>query len=300
MSAQVNIRKHHEVDKTVRVLPQGLVDSFEVLEQRLKCNGDMSSFINTQPFSPKDAVGNRTLITHYHLPPCWPVCYLVGLVRLADTVYILDVFEHPPRGTFVSSGIEERLYSRLSDLCPELAEYELPSTYRSGLPLRNKDMYGARSAKGVPTVAPVRVSNSDYLPLGQLPNLSDGPTRVGVIVGSVVIPREEIPEEAIDCIDREDHQQDWETLTLYIGGWACHSGIYRKETEHVILWFCSLHNVVILMGNRRKTVIAAFTEQAYQRLLERLRSKFPSVDGKEQELEEMVDWLFEHFPLYKA
>ena len=121
-----------------------------------------------------------------------------------------------------------------------------------------------------------------------------------MIVGSVVIPREEIPEEAIDCIDREDHQQDWETLTLYIGGWACHSGIYRKETEHVILWFCSLHNVVILMGNRRKTVIAAFTEQAYQRLLERLRSKFPSVDGKEQELEEMVDWLFEHFPLYKA
>jgi hypothetical protein len=299
MGAQLNIRRHPEVDKTVQALPQCLVDSFEIFERRLKCNGDLSAFINTQPFSPKDAVGNRTLIAHYHLPPCQPVCYLVGLVRSADTAYILDVFEHPPQGTFASSEIEERLYSRLSDLSPDLAEYKLPSTYRSGLPVCKKDMYGARSAKGIPIVAPVRASNSDYLPLGQLTNLSDGQTRVGIIVGTFVISREGIPDEAIECIHCEEHPVR-EALTLYIGGWACHSGIYRKETEHVILWFCSLHNVVILMGNRRKTVIAAFTEQAYQRLLERLRSKFPSVDGKEQELEEMVDWLFEHFPLYKA
>ena len=299
MGAQLKIQRHPEVDKTVHALPQCVVDSFEVFERRLKCNGDLSAFINTQPFSPKDAVGNRTLIEHYHLPPCWPVCYLVGLVSSSDTAYILDVFEHPSRGTFASNEIEERLYSRLSDVCPELAEYKLPGTYRSGLPVHKKDIYGASTLKGIPAVAPVRASNSDYLPLGQLTGLSNEQSRIGVIVGTFVIPREEIPEEAIECIDCEEHPA-WESLTLYIGGWACHSGIYRKETEQLILWFCPLHNVVIQVGSRRGPVVVALSEQDYRPLVDSLRGKFPSADGKEQELGEIVDGLIEHFPLYRA
>ena len=235
----------------------------------------------------------------YHLPPCRPICYLVGLLRSVDTVYILDVFEHPPQGTFASSEIEERLYSRLSDVCPEIVGYELPSTYRSGLPVHKRDMYRVRSPKGIPTVAPVRALNSDYLPLGQLTHLPDGQARVGVIVGTLDIPREEIPDEAIDCIDSEEHQ-DWESLTLYSGGWACHSGIYRKETEHEILWFCPLHNVVIGASNRKGPVVVAFSEQVYRQLVEQLRANFPSVDEKGPELGGMVDRLIRHFPLYRA
>ena len=299
MGAQLNIRRHPEVDKTVQALPQCVVDSFEVFERRLKRNGDLSAFINTQPFSPKDAVGKRTRIAHYHLPPCRPVCYLVGLMRTVDTAYVLDIFEHPPQGTFASSEIEERLYSRLSDVCPELAEYKLPGSYRSGLPVHKKDIYGATTLKGTPAVAPVRASNSDYLPLGQLTHLPDGQTRIGVIVGTFVIPQEEIPDEAIECIDCEEHPA-WESLTLYIGGWACHAGIYRKETEQLILWFCPLHNVVIQVGSRRKPVVVALREQVYRGLVDGLRAKFPSADGKEQELEEAVDGLIEHFPLYRA
>ena len=299
MDAELNIQRHPEVDKIVQALPQCVVDSFEVFERRLKCNGDLSAFINTQPFSPKDAVGNRTLIAHYHLPPCRPVCYLVGLVRSIDTAYILDVFEHSSQGTFASSEIEERLYSRLSDVCPELADYKLPGTYRSGLPVHKKDIYGATTLKGTPFVAPVRASHSDYLPLGQLTGFSNEQSRIGVIVGTFVIPREEIPDEAIECIDCEEHPA-WESLTLYIGGWACHSGIYRKETEQLILWFCPLHNVVMRVGSRRKPVVIAFSEQYYRRLVDGLRAKFPSAGGKEQELGEIVDCLIEHFPLYRA
>ena len=299
MDAQMKIRRHSEVDKTVLTLPQHLIDSFETFEQRLKCNGDLSAFINTQPFSPQDAVGNRTLIAHYHLPPCRPACSLVGLLRSANTVYILDVFEHPPQGTFASSEIEERLYSRLSDICPEFAYYKLPGTYRSGLQVNKKDVYGTRTSKGIPCVAPVRASNGDYLPLGQLTHLPDGRTRVGVIVGTFAIPREEIPDGAIECIDSKDHP-DRETLTLYVGGWACHSGIYRKETEQLILLFCPLHNVVIQVGSRREPVVIALKEQDYRRFVDALRAKFPSADGKEQELGEIVDDLIEHFSLYRA
>jgi hypothetical protein len=298
MGAQLNIRRHPEIDKTVQALPQCVVDSFEVFERRLKCNGDLSTFINTQPFSPKDAVGKRTRITHYHLPPCRPVCYLVGLVRTVDTAYVLDIFEHPPQGTFASSEIEERLYSRLSDLCPELAEYKLPGTYRSGLPVHKKDIYGATTLKGTPSVAPVRASNSDYLPLGQLTSLSNEQSRIGVIVGTFVIPREEISDEAIECIDCEEHPA-WESLTLYIGGWACHSGIYRKETEQLILWFCPLHNVVMQVGSRRKPTVVALREHEYRGLVDSLRARFPSVNGKEQELGVLVDRLIEYFPLYR-
>ena len=299
MGAQLNIRRHPEVDKTVQDLPRRVVDSYEVLEQRLKCRGDLSVFINTQPFSPKDAVGNRTLIAHYHLPPCRPVCYLVGLVRSNDTAYILDVFEHPSPGTFASSEIEERLYSRLSDICPKLKEYRLPGTFRSGLPVDRKDMYAAGSENGIPFIAPVRASNSDYLPLGQLASISGEQTRVGIIVGTFVIPRKEFPDEALKCIDYEDHPNR-EALTLYDAGWKSYSGIYRKETEHLILWFCPLHHVVMETSNRKKPVVVALSEQDYRRLVDGLRAKIPSADGNEQELGEIVDGLIKHFPLYRA
>ena len=298
MNEQLNIRRHPEVDKIMQALPQGVVDSFEIFEQLLRCNGDLSAFINTQPFSPKDAVGIRTRIAHYHLPPCRPDCYLVGLVRSTDTAYILDIFEHPPHGTFASSEIEERLYSRLSDVCPELAQYKLPGTYRSVFPVDKKDIYGAGSVNGIPFIAPVRTSNSDYLPLGQLTSLSDEQTRVGVIVGTFVIPREQIPDEALECFNYEDHPSR-ESLTLYIGGWKSYSGIYRKETEHLIQWFCPLHNVVMETSNRKDPVVVALTEQDYRRLVDGLRAKIPSADGKEQELGEIVDSLIEHFPLYR-
>ena len=95
MKEPPQIEKHPDVDNVVCALQQCLIDSFELFEQQLKCGGDLSGFINTPPFSPKDAVGNRTHIEHYHLRPCKPVCYLVGLVRFSDTIYILDVFKHP-------------------------------------------------------------------------------------------------------------------------------------------------------------------------------------------------------------
>ena len=295
----MNICRHPEVNKTVQDLPQRVVDSYEVLEQRLKCRGDLSVFINTQPFSPKDAVGNRTLIAHYHLPPCRPICYLVGLVRSNDTAYILDVFEHPSPGTFASSEIEERLYSRLSDIYPKLKEYRLPGTFRSGLPVDRKDLYGAKTVNGVPFLAPVRASNSDYLPLGQLTNHSGEQVRVGIIVGTFIIPRENVPDEALKCIDYEDHP-DRETLTLYDAGWKSYSGIYRKETEHIILWFCSLHNVVMKTSNREEPVVVALSEQDYRRLVDDLRARFPSADETEEELGETVDGLIEHFPLHRS
>ena len=298
MSAELNIRRHPEVDKTIRILPQHLVESFEFFEHQLRCKGDLSAYTKTQPFSPKDAVGNRTLIAHYHLPPCQPVCYLIGLVRTDDTVYVLDIFEHPPKRTFASRDIEERLYSRLSDVCPEFSQYRLPGSYRSGLPVNNKDLYGSARVKGVPFVAPVRASNADYLPLGQLSELTDGQSRVGIVMCTFNIPREEIPDKAIECIDFEEHP-DRESLILYSGGWVCHSGIYRKETEQIILWFCSLHNVVILIGSRREPLVVALEEQEYRRFVDNLKAKIPSSDGKEQELGEFVDQLIRHFPLYR-
>ena len=295
----MNIQRHPEVDNTVQVLPQQLIDSLELFEEQLRCNGDLSAFIHTQPFSPRDAVGNRTLIAHYHLPPCRPVCYLVGLVRTVDTAYVLDVFEHPPPGAFASSEIEERLYSRLSDLCPELAEYKLPGTYRSGLPVQKKDLYGPTSVKGVPVVAPVRAFEADYLPLGQLPNVSDEPIRVGIIVGTIDVPQEQMPDEVIECIDCEEHPRR-ESLTLYKAGWVCHSGIYRKETEQLFLWFCPLHNVVMRVGSRTYPVAVALGEQDYQRLVNGLRARFPSFSEKDQELGKLVGRLIQHFPLHRA
>ena len=295
----MNIQRHPEVDNTVQVLPQQLIDSLELFEEQLRCNGDLSAFIHTQPFSPRDAVGNRTLIAHYHLPPCRPVCYLVGLVRTVDTAYVLDVFEHPPPGAFASSEIEERLYSRLSDLCPELAEYKLPGTYRSGLPVQKKDLYGTTSVKGVPVVAPVRAFEADYLPLGQLPNVSDEPIRVGIIVGTIDVPQEQMPDEVIECIDCEEHPRR-ESLTLYKAGWVCHSGIYRKETEQLFLWFCPLHNVVMRVGSRTDPVAVALGEQDYQRLVNGLRARFPSFSEKDQELGELMGRLIQHFPLHRA
>ena len=299
MYAQLRVERHPAVDRVVQTLPQSLADSFNLFEKRLECNGDLSAFINTPPFSPGDNVGKRTRIEHYHLLPCKPVCYLVGLVRSVDTAYILDVFVHPTQGTFSSPEIEERLYSRLADICPELGEYKLSGALRSGFPVHKKDGYRAGSMNGVPLIAPVRTSDSDYIPLGRLNELAVGHNRVCVVVGSFDVPEEAIPEGAKECFDCEDHP-DREALTLYIGGWQCYSGIYRKETEQVVLWLCQLHNVVIQVSNRKIPVVVALDEQDYQQLVENLKAAFPSAEGREQELGEIVDGLIRHFPLHRA
>ena len=298
VGAYLNIRRHLEVDKAVQSLPQHLADSFEIFEQRLKCNGDLSAFIHTQPFSRKDAVGNRTLIEHYHLRPCRPVCYLVALSRLNDTAYILDIFEHPSQGMFASSKLEERLYARLSDVWPDLARYKLPGTYRSGLPVAERDMYRTQSVKSTPYVAPIRALNADYLPLGQLPSIRGERTRIGIIVGTFEIHREEVPDEALQCIDSEDHPEI-ESLTLYISGWQCYSVIYRKETEHLILWLCPLHNVLIQTSTRKKPVVVALSEKDYLRLFNFLAVRFPPAGHNEQQLGEIVDRLIGYYPLFR-
>ena len=114
-------------------------------------------------------------------------------------------------------------------------------------------------------------------------SLSNEQSRIGVIVGTFGIPWEEIPDEAVECIDCEEHPA-WESLTLYIGGWACHSGIYRKETEQLILWFCPLHNVVMQVGSMRKPVIIALREQVYRGLVDGLRRSSP------QQMEKSRNW----------
>ena len=82
MGAQLNIRRHPEVDKTVQALPQRVVDSFKVFERRLKCNGDLSAFINTQPFSPKGCCWKahpNSALSPASMPacllPCWVGAY---------------------------------------------------------------------------------------------------------------------------------------------------------------------------------------------------------------------------------
>ena len=296
MKSQSRILRHPEVDQVVDNLPQFLIDSYELFEQRIACNGDLSEFSQTKPFSPKDGVGKRTRIEHYHLRPCKPTCYLVGLVRSADTVYILDIFAHPAPGEFISSGIEGRLYDRLSDVCPELTEYELPPIYRSGLPVSRQDMYKPRAIKGTRSVAPVRTSGTDYLPIGQMADQQDN---VALVVGSFALSREDIPEEALACIECEDHPAR-ESLTLFRAGWPYRSGVSRKETEHIVWAFCPLHYVAILTSSREKPQVFALGEEAYKRIVEPLKSRFPSIHGNEQELEEVVGKLTRHFPLFRA
>ena len=293
----MDIQIHHEVDKAIRALPQCVLDSFNTLENRLKQGDDLSEFINTIPFSLGDAIGNRTLLEHYHLRPCQPVCYLVYLLRLGKTVYILDISEHPKPGKFASNELEERLYSRLYDMCPDFKDYRLPGTYRSGFQVNKNDMYRVRFAKDVPCVAPVRTSSGDYLPLGQLKDFKEGRSRVGVIVGSFDIHRKKIPYDALQCIDSDDHT-DMETLTLYDAGWKCYSGIFRKETEHLLLCFCSLHNVVIKVSTRKEPQVFAFSEENFQRVYQDYKVKFPSIDEKYLDPGEIVNTLIENFPLH--
>ena len=298
MSTQLNILRHPEVDETLCTLSAQLVASLEAFERVLSQNGDLSTFTHTKPFSAEDGLGNRTNIEHYHLMPCRPDCYLVWLVRTVDTAYLLDVSLHPTSKGFTSREIEERNYSRLAELCPELAAYKLPGNYRYAFPVRNKDRFGARAAKDVPSVAPVRTPKSDYLPLGQLNNLPEGRNRIGVVVGTFEIPTEEMPEAANECIDCVEHPKR-ESLTLFISGWACRLGVYKKETEQLLLWFCELHNVVMLAGTKREPIVMALKEADYRQLVDGLKARFPSIDGKERELADLVDRLIEHFPLYR-
>lgn len=299
MNSQAKIEKHPEVDKVVRALPLDLLDSFEHFEQQIICGGDLSEFFNTRPFSPGDGVGNRALVQHYHLRPCKPSCYLVGLVRSIDTVYVLDVFEHPPKGKFASSGIEELLYSRLSQMCPELTEYELPPICRSGLPVSKEDMYNPKLVKGRRSIAPVRALNSDYLPLGQIADLPDQQSNVAIVMGSFEVSGGDIPAEALDCLEYADHPAR-DNLTLYRAGWTCRSGIYRKETEQIVWAFCPLHYVAMQASGREKPQFFVLGEQTYRELVEPLKMMFPSINGKEQELGQLVGSLTSHYPLVRA
>ena len=298
MTTPLTILRHPDVNKSIRTLPSQLVDSFEKFEEALKNNMDLLPFAKTKPFSPYDALGNRTRVEHYHLLPCKPDCYLVWLVRTVSTAYILDISLHPEPKAFTSSEIEEQLYSRFAELCPELSAYELPSSYRYVFHVRNKDKFGARTAKSTPYVVPVRTPKSDYLPLGQLGNLPEGRNRIGVVIGTFEIPTDQIPDAAMECIDYENHPER-ESLTLFVGGWAFHSGVYRPETEQLLLCFCELHHVVMITGSRRELTVLALNHEDYARLENGLKVRFPQIEGNEEEISELLDGLIEHFPLYR-
>ena len=287
------------MEKAVRALPLNLIESFKHFEQQIVSDGDLSKFVNTRPFSPSDGIANRALIEHYHLRPCKPSCYLVGLVRSSETVYMLDVFEHPPKGKFVACGIEELLYSRLSQICPGFTEFELPALYRSGLPVSKGDMYNSRLVKGRRAVAPVRASNSDYLPLGQVADLPDEQGSIAIVMGSFYVSGEDIPEEALDCLEYADHPAR-DNLTLYIPRLRYRAGIYRTETEQIVWVFCPLHYVAMQASSREKLQIFALGEQNYRKLVDPLKEMIPSIKGKEQELGQSVDRLTRHYPLFRA
>ena len=100
------------------------------------------------------------------------------------------------------------------------------------------------------------------------------------------------------CLDSEEHPER-EFLTLNSGGWACHSGVYRMETEQVIVFFCPLHNVVMQVGTRIEPTVVSLSESEFLRLFHNYKTKLPSWDGNKGELDNVVDHLFEHFPLYR-
>ena len=274
LSTQLKILRHREVDEVLRALPEQLVDSFEEFEQAIRFNEDLSPFTSTKPFSKEDGLGNRTGIEHYHLMPCRPDCYLIWLGRTVDAAYILEISLHPTTKEFTSSEVEGRLYSRYAELCPDLTAYKIPSSYRYSFPVSNKYKFGARAVKNAPAIAPVRTSTADYLPLGQTTNLPEGRNRIGIIVGTFGILTEEIPEAAFECIDYENHPER-ESLTLFAGGWAFHSGVYRPETEQLLLWFCELHHVVMTTGSRRESAVLALNHEDYAQLENDLKARFP-------------------------
>lgn len=298
MTTPLTVLRHPDVNKTIRTLPSQLVDSLEDFEQALRNNEDLSRFTHTKPFSPCDALGNRTRIEHYHLLPRKPDCYVIWLVRSVDTAYLLDISLHPEPKVFTSSEVEETLYFRFAELCPELSAYELPSSYRYVFPVRNKDKFGARTVKSTPFLVPVRTPKSDYLPLGQLDNLPEGRNRIGVIIGTFEIPADDIPEAALECTDYGNHPER-EMLTLFIGGWTCHSGIYRPETQQLIICLCPMHRVVLMAGSRSNPAIFGLSKPVYQWLEDGLKRQFPIAHGKEDELNETVNRLIEYFPLHR-
>ena len=298
MTTPLTVRRHPDVNKAIGVLPSQLVDSLEDFEQALRNNEDLSRFTHTKPFSAEDALGNRTGIGHYHLLPCRPDCYLVWLTRIFDSAYILDISLHPAAKEFTSSEVEETLYSRFAELFPQLSVYELPSSYRYGFPVRKKDKFGARTANSTPYLVPVRTAKSDFLPLGQLGNLKEGRNRIGVVIGTFEIPVDQIPDAALPCIDSDEHPE-WESLTLFAGGWAFRAGVYRPETEQLLLGFCELHHVVMITGSTRQPTVLALNHEDYAQMINDLKARFPEINGNEQKISELVDALIERFPLYR-
>ena len=279
-------------------MPSQLVASFEEFEQTLRNDGDLSPFTHTKPFSAEDALGNRTGIRHYHLLPCRPYCYLVWLVRTGDLAYILEVSLHPEPKEFTSSEVEERLYTILGELSPELAANKIPGSYRYSFPVSNRDRFSARAAMDVPVIAPVRTKTADYLPLGQSRNLPEGRNKIAIVVGSFEIPADDIPDEALECTDYVDHPEI-ESLTLNISGWLCHSGIYRMETQQLLICLCQMHRVVLLAGSRSHPAIFALSEPVYQWLEHSLKRKYPVDYGEQNDLNEIVNRLMGYFPLFR-
>ena len=295
MNERPKIEKHPSVNSLVGSLPQNLRDSFLAFEQRLECGGDLSEFIHTKPSSRQDALGNRTGIRHYHIRPCKPVCYLVYLVRFPDVIYILEVSEHPPQGDFASTEIEKRLYPRLFQVRPELAENELPAIYRWVLPIEKRDLYNRRELKGSASITPVRGINADYLPLGHLADIPAEQARVPIVASSLTVPHHDLPPSILECLDYEEHP-DREDLTLLRTKWILRSGVYRRETEQLALFFCSLHHVVIPIDKSGPRFLKMLKGD-YDHLLGNLRIRFPSAEENREEIERLVDDFISRFQL---
>ena len=297
MEEMLQIEVHESVSEVVKSLPDNLRKSLNEFKNKLMNRERLDGFEETLPLSRKDSIGRRTGIRHYHLRPCNPVCYLVYVVVFKDTAYLLDISEHPPLGSFVSAKIEERLYPRLFSMRPELDENLLPSLYRSGLAIQNRDKYGKRYLKGRLSVAPVRGQDSDYIPLGQLSDFPEGRQSVPILAGTFDVSNDDIPEECRECIEMEEHP-DREDLTLLRAKWEYQSGIYRPVSEQIVLVFCTLHLVVVKM-NKDGIEFAKLEEPEFTSLFNLMMKRFPSVEDDRERIEEEVDSLLARFPLIR-
>ena len=90
----------------------------------------------------------------------------------------------------------------------------MPPIYRSGMPVTTEDRYNPKSVDGRRAVSPVRATNSDYLPLGQIADLPEEQTKIPVVMGSFAVSEENIPVGVLYCLEYKDHPSR-ENLTLY-------------------------------------------------------------------------------------
>ena len=128
----------------------------------------------------------------------------------------------------------------------------------------------------------MRTTNSDYLPLGQIADLPEEQTKIPVVMASFAVSEEDIPVGVLYCLEYEDHPSR-ENLTLYRPRLAYRASVYRVETEQSILIVCPLHFVAILATSNETLRFFPLSEQTYRNLVESLKSRFPSIKGKEKE-----------------